>query len=266
MSWNIAISNQKGGVGKTTTCMSLGACLAELGYRTLIVDMDSQSNLTMSAKIDPDNLELAIPDLLESDEENNPDPSSIIQPTPFENLYILPSDLRLAATEQALYEKPEYEKALKDIIEPLESEYSFILIDCPPSLGTLTLASLTAAHIVLVPVQCEYYSARGLLRLLDVIKAVQQHTNADLDYYLVITMFDKRNRITLRVYDQLQENLKDKFFDTIVGIDTKLRESAVVGEPIITYSPHSRGSKNYRQLAQEIINTLNIKGPNHEER
>jgi len=258
MSWTIAISNQKGGVGKTTTCISLGACLAELGNSTLIVDLDSQSNLSLAAGINPDELELAVSDILDEESDASPtDIAKIIKPTVIDNLDILPSDLRLAMTEQMLYNLPQYETRLKKALDPAQSKYAFILLDCPPALGTLTLSALTASNYVLVPVQCEYYSARGLMRLQDVVKAVQQHTNPDLDYLLAVTMYDKRNRISRQVLSQLQENLGDKFLSTIIGIDTKLRESAVVGEPIITYAPQSRASQFYRQLAVELITQIN---------
>lgn len=263
MSWTIAISNQKGGVGKTTTCISLGACLAEMGNRILIVDLDSQANLTMSAGFDPDSLEWAIPDLLEPEDETI-DSSNFVIPTSYEDLHILPSDVRLAAVEQSLYQKPEYEKTLKDGLSRWSSKYDVILIDCPPSLGALTLMGLTAADIVLVPVQCEYFSARGLMRLIDVMDAVKKHTNPDIDYLLVVTLFDKRNRISRQVLDQLKQTLSSKFLSTIIGIDTKLRESAVAGEPIIVYSPQSRASRYYRQLARELVNELNSRGARDE--
>jgi chromosome partitioning protein len=261
MSTIIAVSNQKGGVGKTTTCVSLGACLAEFGNRTLIVDLDSQANLTMSAGLDPDSLEYTLPDLLEDKgKELLAHPEKVIRSTLIKNLDILPSDLRLASAEQTLYNQENYEYRLKDLLLNWDSDYSFILIDCPPSLSLLTLMALTAAQMILVPVQCEYYSARGLFRLLDVIEAVKRHTNPDLGYRFVVTMFDKRNKISLQVYDQLYNEFKEKFLDTIIQVDTKLRESAVAGEPITAFSPHSRSSDAYRQLAKELITFLNREG------
>ena len=240
--------------------MSLGACLAGNGHKTLIVDLDSQSNLTMSAGIDPDSLELALPDLLDPENEDKPDPASVLQDTVIDQLTILPGDLRLAAIERSLYNTSDYENILANLLKSRYDQYTYILIDCPPSLGALTLIALTAADTVLVPVQCEYYAARGLVQLLNVINAVREHTNADLGYRLVITLFDKRNKITRLVYDQLQENFADYFYDTIIGIDTKLRECAVVGEPITQYAPRSRGSLNYQRLAKEISNSYQPKG------
>ena len=260
MSWIVAISNQKGGVGKTTTCISLGAYLANAGQPTLIVDLDSQANLTFATGFDPDTVELAIPDLLEDSDNLLYMNTDLILHTSVPGLDILPSDVRLAAAEQSLFSKEGYEKSLLNSLAPFRDKYAFILIDCPPSLSALTLIALTAAELVLVPVQCEYYSARGLLRLIDVVEAVQKHTNPTLDYRLVVTMFDRRNKISFQVYDQIIQNYQDKIFETIIGVDTKLKESAVVGEPILTYAPSSRSAKAYKQLALELISFTRTKG------
>lgn len=261
MSLVFAIGNQKGGVGKTTTCISLGACLAEAGHSTLVVDLDAQSNLTMSAGLDPDHLEWTIPDLLDPERlVQISHLSEAIKHTSVQGLDILPSDVRLASTERMLYGIADYESALGHLLSNWYSQYEYMLIDCPPSLGALTLTALTAAQVVIVPVQCEYYSARGLMRLVDVIDAVRRHTNPSLEYRLVTTMFDGRNKISQRVYDQLRENFGPHFFDTVVRVDTKLRESSVIGEPIVVYAPRSRSSEAYRKLAQEVITSIQTKG------
>lgn len=261
MSRVIAISNQKGGVGKTTTCISMGACLAEMGASTLIVDLDSQANLTMAVGLDPDELEHAIPDLLSPEEDQiPPDPSMVIQHTALPGLDILPSDLRLASAERMLYNSADYERLLGRILQPWRSKYDYILIDCPPSLGALTLMALTASQYVLIPVQPEYYAARGLIRLLDVIDAVQQHTNQHLNHMLVVTLYDQRNSISRRVLEQLQESFRDHILSTIIFVDTRLRESSVIGEPIIVFAPKTRASKNYRQLAREMHQILESNG------
>ena len=253
----IAISNQKGGVGKTTTCISLGACLVESGEQTLIVDMDSQSNLTMTVGLDPDSLEFALPDLLGTEQSATiPKVTDVIKPTNMPGLDILPSDVRMASAERILYDIPEYEKILGKVLSEISSAYTYILLDCPPSLGALTLLALTTAQHVLVPVQCEYFAARGLVRLLDVVAAVRQHTNPALVYWLVVTLFDKRNNISLRVLEQLQENFGEHLLQSMIGIDTRLRESAVVGEPIILFAPQSRASEQYRLLSAEISQKL----------
>lgn len=257
----IAVSNQKGGVGKTTTCFSLGACFAEAGFPTLVIDLDSQSNLTMAAGLDPDELEWSLPDLFEPNEgEAFPQKDEIIHPAGMENLDIIPSDLRLASVERGLYQTPGYEYQLKKVLEPYIDHYAFVLIDCPPSLSALTLLALTTANSVLIPVQCEYYAARGVIRLLDIIKVVQQKTNPKLDYQILATLFDKRNSICQKVLEQLRANFSERIFQSVINVDTRLRESAVVGETILEYSPKSRASENYRQLSQEIIQSLEKNG------
>jgi chromosome partitioning protein len=249
----IAISNQKGGVAKTTTCLSLGACLAELGHRTLIVDLDSQANLTLAAGFTPEDLEWTLADLLYSfDEESPPARDEVIQPTLMEGLDILPADLRLASIERFMYDQDDYETILAQTLAPWQAEYDYILLDCPPSLSALTLMALTAAQRVLIPVQCEYYAARGLSRLLDIVDIVQERTNPGLICHLLATLYDQRNRICQSVLEQLRDTFPDRMLDTVIGVDTRLRECPVVGEPIILYAPRTRASQQYRQLAREF--------------
>jgi chromosome partitioning protein len=259
MSKIIAVSNQKGGVGKTTTCVSLGAGLAALGKRVLLVDLDSQANLTMSLGHDPDELEIGLPDLFDAHELGEPfNEDPVIQTG--ENLHLLPSDLRLAGCEQGLHNVTNYEQRLLEILTPYLDRYDYILIDCPPSLSALTITALTAAQMVLVPVQCEFFAARGLIRLIEVIEAVRRHTNPDLWYRLVPTLYDKRNSICRRVLTQLNEHFSEHMLESVINVDTRLRESTVAGEPIVSYAPASRGSENYQQLAAEIINLLDSRG------
>lgn len=249
----IAISNQKGGVAKTTTTFSLGACLVELGYRVLVVDLDSQSNLTMAAGIDADTLTHSIADLLNAQMAPSADPlPEVIQPTRMAGMDILPSDLHLAGAEHALYDFPGYEWTLSAVLSTLQEKYDYILLDCPPSLGAITLMALTAAQMVLVPVQCEYYAARGLNRLLDIVAAVQEHTNPPLTYRLLATLYDQRNSICQTVLGQLQTHFAGAILQSVIGIDTRLRESPIAGEPIILYAPKTRASEQYRQLAREF--------------
>ena len=257
MAKTIAVSNQKGGVGKTTTCVSLGANIALQDKKVLIIDLDSQANLTMAVGLDPDDIELAIPDLIDPEEqEENNDIHQIIQETNIENLFILPSDVRLAATEQDLVSIDGYEWLLANSLKPVQDEYDFILIDCPPALSPLTLIALTASDMVLVPVQTEYYAARGLERLLETIDAVQKHLNPSLKYHLVGTIFDRRNRISRDVLSQLFVTFDGNIFESVIGIDNQIRESAAAGEPIPLYSPKSRSNLEYEQLALEIIHLL----------
>jgi chromosome partitioning protein len=253
----VAVSNQKGGVAKTTTCLSLGACLAELGRRTLVVDLDSQAHLTMAVGLDPDELEWTLADLLGPADAGTPADSApangeMIQPTMVEGLDILPADVRLASIERFLYEQDGYEASLARVLAPWQAGYEYILLDCPPSLSALTLTALTAARRVLIPVQCEYFAARGLDRLLGIVAAVQERTNPDLTYHLLATMYDQRNNICQSVLEQLQAHFADHLLDTVIGVDTHLRECPVAGEPITVYAPRTRATEQYRQLAREF--------------
>ncbi len=252
MAYIVAISNQKGGVAKTTTCLSLGACLAELGRRVLVVDLDSQSNLTLAAGLDPDELTWTGADLLDTSRASPESRERVIQPTSMEGLDILPADVRLASVERLLYEQENYEMILSQALDPWQAEYDYIFLDCLPSLGALTLMALTTAQTVLIPVQCEYYAARGLKRLLDIVTAVRERTNPDLAYYMVATLYDQRNGICRSILDQFQTNFSDRLLDTVIGVDTRLRECPVAGEPIILYAPRTRASQQYRQLAREF--------------
>lgn len=265
----LAVSNQKGGVAKTTSCFSLGACLAERGWRTLVVDFDPQGHLSLAAGYDPDELESSVVDLLLADSPS-PDPQTMILPTAMPNLDVLPADLRLATVEQSLIGKEGYEYALaqglRNLIPPQRGEdqatkptYEAVLIDCPPSLGMLTILALTAARWALIPVQCEYFASRGLLRLLDVIEAVRQHTNPSLDYFIFATLFDVRNAISRRVLEELQEHFAGHLLQTVIRLDTRLRESAMAGEAVIQYAPRTRASQEYRALAQELVERLQEK-------
>jgi len=250
----LALSNQKGGVAKTTTCMALGGGLVELGKKVLIVDLDSQSNLTLAAGLDSDELPWTIVDLFEAMTVDIPEAwVGAIYPTHMSGLDVLPSDLRLAGVERSLYDQPNYEQILGQILDKLEGNYDYILLDCPPSLGAITLMALTTASLVLVPVQCEYYAARGLSRLLDIVSEVQKRTNPNLAYHLLPTMYDKRNGICRNVLEQLQTHFPTTIFDTVIGVDTRLRESPVTGEPIMLYAPRTRATAQYRSLAKEVL-------------
>jgi chromosome partitioning protein len=254
----VAISNNKGGVAKTTTCLSLGACLAGAGHRTLVVDLDPQADLTLAAGLDAEALALSIVDVLRPAHSETLDLHRVVLGTDVEGLDILPSDPRLASVERFLYEQVGYEMTLARIFESMNSMYTYILLDCPPSLGGLTLMALTAARWVIIPVQCEYYAARRLLRLLDVVAAVRVRTNPDLSCYLLATMYDQRTRIGKGVLEQLKLRFPDRgpdaarLLDTVIGVDTRLRECPAAGEPITLYAPRTRASRQYHQLAREF--------------
>ncbi|GAB4471157.1 MAG: AAA family ATPase [Anaerolineales bacterium] len=269
MTMILAVSNQKGGVAKTTSCFSLGACLAELGWRTLVVDLDPQGHLSLAAGVDPDELDTSVSDLLLSNAKPA-DPQTLIRPTLMPNLDLLPADLRLATVEQSLAGREGYEYTLLkglQALSPLQrndesvakEKYDAILIDCPPSLGILTILALTAAQWALIPVQCEYFASRGLMRLLDVIDAVHQHTNPSLDYLIFVTLFDVRNAISRRVLEELQGHFEQHILQTVIRLDTRLRESPLAGEPVILYAPRTRASQEYRALAQELVERLQKK-------
>jgi chromosome partitioning protein len=262
MSRILAVSNQKGGVGKTTSCVSLGACLAELGHPTLIVDLDPQAHLTMACGLDPEELEFTNVDLIDPDTEDVgvSRMGSIIVQTGFERLDVLPTDQRLAELEFTLHDHPGYEQILANVFEPLSSKYDYILIDCPPSMGALTIIALTAADTALIPVQCDYFATRGLMRLLDIIEAVRQRTNPGLCYALFVTMYDARPLISRRVLEQLRANFSDEIFDSVIGLDTRLRESVMANEPVISYATKTRASSQYRKLAAELIRRIETRG------
>lgn len=251
MAYVIAVSNQKGGVAKTTTCMSLGACLAEQGKQVLLVDLDPQSNLTMAAGLDPDELENTLSDLLVGEG----DFAQAIHELTLPGFHILPADIRLAGLDAELrsLHHEGYESQLLQVLSHWTKQFDYILLDCPPSLGSMTLMALTAADLVLIPVQCEFYAARGLMRLMDIITAIKMRTNPPLTYHLLVTLYDKRNRISREVLAQLQENFEGHLFETRIEMDTRLRESPLVGEPVILFAPRSRSSGQYRQVALELL-------------
>jgi chromosome partitioning protein len=254
----IAISNQKGGVAKTTSCISLGACLAEAGKRTLIVDFDPQVNLTLTTGFEPENLEFTLADLL-IEPEGTLEPANVILHTTLLNLDLMPADQRLVDLEINTRSNPGYECALLNVLAPIRDQYDYILIDCPPSMGSLTIMALTAANLALIPVQCDYFATRGLLSLLDIVKAVQAHTNPKLSYALFVTMYDARPLISRRMLEQLRINFPDEMLETIIGIDTRLRESVLANEPVITYASNTRASIQYRSLAGELIQWIESK-------
>jgi chromosome partitioning protein len=249
----IALSNQKGGVAKTTSCISIGACLAETGQRTLIVDLDPQAHLTIASGLNPDELSVTIVDLLAVADEPV---DEVIQSTSVSNLDILPADLRLAETEMSFYNHPDYEEKLVNILGQLRSQYRYILLDCPPSLGGMAILALTAAEYALIPVPCEYFASRGLIRMMDIVEAVRKRTNPGLEYGLFVSLYDARNRVSRQILEQLRQHFGGHLFDTVVNVDTRLRESTMVGEPITTYAPQTRSSQQYRALAQELVSRL----------
>lgn len=249
----VAISNQKGGVAKTTTCISLGASLVESGRKTLLIDLDPQANLSLSLGIHDDDVGETISDVLET--IINPRKitwEELVQSTSLEGLDVVPSDSRLWTVERLISEVKGYESELKKITERWLNDYDYILIDCSPSLGPLTIMALTAANRVVIPIQTEFLAAVGLVRLIETIDAVKEHTNPTLDFNLLAVMYDQRNGICREVLQKLQENFSAKLFGTVIGVDTRLKECVATGQPINQYDPKTRATQQYAQLAGEL--------------
>lgn len=247
----IAINNQKGGVAKTTTCLSLGASLAEMGHTVLLIDMDPQAHLTLSLGFEPGSLRRTISDAL----LGNTSLLSVSRESGVFDLDIVPANQDLALIDKLLYNRKGYEFRLKNRMEAIVQEgyYEVVVIDCPPALNTLTLNALTAADLLIIPVQCEYYAARSLKRIMHLAKLVQTKTNPNLSYQMLVTMYDRRNKICQIIYDQMKHELNPLMCKTVIEVDTKLRESPVFGQPITHYAPETRGAHQYRALAKELM-------------
>jgi chromosome partitioning protein len=246
----IAIGNQKGGVAKTTTCLSLGACLAEMGKTVLLIDLDPQANLTMSLGFDPKTLRRTVSNVVL---RNAPIVSASIE-TDVMGLDLVPANAGLAAVDKALYRCKKYELYLKEATAGLNGGlYDYVLMDCGPSFGPLTLNALTVADLMIIPTQAEYYASRSLEHVFRLIELVRQKTNPALRYRILVTMYDRRNRICVRTLEQMREVFSHVLFETVIGIDTKLRESPVLGVPITHHRPNTRGARQYRTLAEEVI-------------
>ncbi|MBU9722307.1 MULTISPECIES: ParA family protein [Bacillaceae] len=246
----IAIANQKGGVGKTTTAVNLSACLAHVGKKTLIIDIDPQGNTTSGVGIDKGDVDECIYNVLVEDQKA----ANVVVSTNVENLYILPSTIQLAGAEIELVPTISREVRLKRAIEQIKDDYDYIIIDCPPSLGLLTINSLTASNSVLIPVQCEYYALEGLSQLLNTVRLVQKHLNNELEIEgVLLTMLDARTNLGIQVIEEVKKYFREKVFQTIIPRNVRLGEAPSHGEPIITYDPKSRGAEVYIDLAKEVI-------------
>jgi chromosome partitioning protein len=251
MTYIIAVGNHKGGVAKTTTCLSLGACLAELGKTVLLIDLDPQASLTLSLGLKPESLRHAVDVAL----LGNTSLVSVSRESAVFGLDIVPANRGLAVLDKILYGRKGYEFYLKNGLDAMgQGLYDFILIDCPPSFGTLTLNALTAADLLIIPTQAEYYAARSLRQVIDLVNLVREKTNPRLTYRVLVTMYDRRNKICHVILEQMLASLSAVLFKTIIEVDTKLKESPAFGQPITLYTPNTRGAQQYRELAQELMN------------
>jgi chromosome partitioning protein len=249
MAYIIAICNEKGGVAKTTTTYSLGAALAEDGKKVLLIDLDPQGNLSLANSIDINEVINNSSDVLLDGLSSQ----SAIRQSNTPNMNIIPSSPRMADAEQFLPPRNDYATILKDALEPKIADYDFILMDCPPSMGAINTNALTAADLLIIPTQAEYFSAYALRDMMTFIRRVRKESNSSLAYRILITLLDERNRTHRTIRDQLQQTFGNGLFQTVIEVDTRLRESPIIGLPITQYKPNSRGAQQYRILAQELI-------------
>ncbi len=251
----IAIANQKGGVGKTTSTINLSSCLAEAGKRVLTIDLDPQGNTTSGIGLEKDDLENTVYELL-LDECTV---KACIYRTQIDSLDIIPSNVNLSGAEIELLGINEKEFILKNAIDYIKDDYDFIIIDCPPSLNMLTINAMTTANTVLVPIQCEYYALEGLSQLIHTINLVKERLNPDLIIEgVVFTMYDARTNLSMQVVDNVKQNLKTTIYQTIIPRNIKLAEAPSHGLPINLYDSRSAGAESYRLLAKEIMNRKDI--------
>lgn len=246
----IAIANQKGGVGKTTTSVNLSACLADLGKKVLLVDLDPQGNSTSGFGFDKTKIKQSVYDVLVNDVPIE----GVILQTKIENLMLLPATIQLAGAEIELVSIMSRETKLKRVLDKVKYSYDYVIIDCPPSLGLLTINSLTAANSVLVPIQCEFYALEGLSQLMNTITLVQKNLNPALSLEgVVLTMFDARTNLSIQVVDEVKNHFRHKVYQTIIPRNVRLSEAPSHGQPITRYDPKSKGAEVYTDLAKEVI-------------
>jgi len=246
----IAFINQKGGVGKTTTCVNMAAYLATMKKKVLLIDMDPQGNASSHLGIDKDNKFKTIYDVIVDDNTIE----EVILPTKLENLEIIPSNVDLAGAEIELVQMNNREKVLRNILKKIKDKYDFICIDCPPSLGLITVNSLTACDSVLIPIQCHYFALEGLTQLMYTIKLVKKHLNESIDVEgVVLTMKDNRSNLDQSVSDDINNYFKEKVYKTIIPRNVRLAEAPSFGEPIVMYDQRCTGAIAYKNLTEEFL-------------
>lgn len=251
----IALANQKGGVGKTTSAINLAASLAVLEYRVLLVDADPQGNASSGFGFDVNNIKVGLYECLVDDA----DPVNNLLHTEIEGLDILPSNINLVGAEIEMLDLPNREKMMRMVLEKVRNNYDFVLIDCSPSLGLITVNALTAADSIIIPVQCEYFALEGLGKLLNTIKIIQSRLNPELQIEgFLCTMYDARLRLSNQVVEEVQRHFEDMVFETLVQRNVKLSEAPSYGKPIVLYDATSNGSTNYLNLAREVLQKNNL--------
>ena len=247
----IAIANQKGGVGKTTTAINLSSCLADKGQKVLSIDMDPQGNMTSGLGVDKDEVEKTVYDLIIGEAEID----EVIQKNVMDNLDVIPTNIDLSAAEIELIGIDDKEFIVRNAVHKVKDNYDYIIIDCPPSLSMLTINAMTTADSVLVPIQCEYYALEGLSQLIHTVQLVKERLNPVLEIEgVVFTMYDARTNLSLQVVENVKENLQQNIYKTIIPRNIRLAEAPSYGMPINKYDPKSAGSDAYMRLADEVIN------------
>lgn len=249
MTKTIAVSNEKGGVAKTTTVLSLGAALAELGNRVLLIDLDAQANLTLALGLEPRETELTSSNVMLDNEPI----LNVSRKTEIPSLDLIPSSSRIETSEQFLPVRTNYTTILQRAIKSVTLPYDYIVLDCPPALGAITRNALAAANLLLIPTQAEYFSAYALRNMMGLIRRTREIDNPNLSYRILVTMLDRRNRTHRNIHEQLRATFGSGVFNTVIELDTKLKESPIAGQPITHYKSAARGSTQYRVLAQELM-------------
>lgn len=247
----IAIANQKGGVGKTTTAINVAASLATLEHKTLIIDVDPQANATSGVGLDPQEVKSSIYECM----VNEVEPASIVQKTALQYLDIIPSHINLVGAEVEMINFQKREERMREALRPIKEDYDYIIIDCAPSLGLITINALTASDSLLIPVQCEYFALEGLGKLLNTTKIIQSRLNPDLEIEgILLTMYDSRLRLSNQIVEEVRTHFQQMVFDTIIPRNIKLSEAPSFGQPVVLYDAESKGAISYLNLAREIIN------------